>query len=74
MFFEHVAALRGSWRRSAQRLVAPVSRLLDRGCDPSRDTSSVLAAARFGELHLEWFELLPRPVVTGPYIAGYGVR
>ncbi len=74
VFFEHVAAPRGSWRRARQRLVAPASRMLDRGCDPSRETSQVLAAAPFRELHVEWFELAPRPVVTGPHIAGYGVR
>ena len=34
----------------------------------------VLAAGAFHELHVEWFELAPRPVVTGPPIAGYGLR
>lgn len=74
VFFEHVAASPGSWRRARQRLVAPISRLVDRGCDPSRETWSVLGAAPFRKLHVEWFELAPRPVVTGPHIAGHGVR
>jgi ubiquinone/menaquinone biosynthesis C-methylase UbiE len=39
---EHVAAPAGTWLRRAQRAVAPASRLLDRGCDPARDTESVL--------------------------------
>ena len=74
VFFEHVAAARGSWRRARQQLVAPVSRLVDRGCDPGRETWRALEAAPFRALRVEWFELAPRPVVTGPYIAGYGVR
>ncbi len=40
---EHVAAARGTWLRAGQRLVAPCSRALDRGCDPARDTEAALA-------------------------------
>jgi ubiquinone/menaquinone biosynthesis C-methylase UbiE len=64
--------------RSSERAVSEVCRVLrplvDRGCDPSRETWSVLAAAPFRELHVERFELALRPVVTGPHIAGHAVR
>jgi SAM-dependent methyltransferase len=39
---EHVAGDEGSWLRRGQRIVSPVSRLLDRGCDPARDTGRAL--------------------------------
>jgi ubiquinone/menaquinone biosynthesis C-methylase UbiE len=47
VLLEHVAAARGTWVRRAQRLVAPVSRLLDRGCDPARDTEAALDRSAF---------------------------
>ncbi len=74
VFVEHVAAPRGSWRRARQQLVAPLSRRFDRGCDPARETWTVLDAAPFRHLDYGWFDVLPRSVAIGPHLAGYGVR
>lgn len=40
--FEHVAAPKGTWLRRGQRAIAPVSRWVDRGCDPARETEAAL--------------------------------
>ncbi len=74
VFAEHVAAPRGSWRRVGQQLVAPVSRVLDRGGDPARETWAVLEAAGFSTLDYAWFDLGGRSGTVGPHIAGCGVR
>ena len=50
-FFEHVAAPRGTWSRRLQRCVAPVTRRLDAGCDPARETWRAIRAAGFREVH-----------------------
>lgn len=39
---EHVAAPSGSSARTAQRLVRPLTKLFDHGCDPTRDTESAV--------------------------------
>ncbi len=53
VLLEHVVAPRGSWLRWAQRLSAPMSRCLDGGCDPARDTEAALrrSALTVVELH-----------------------
>ena len=61
VLLEHVAAGRGSWLLQAQRLVAPFSRLLDRGCDPARDTEAALRQSRLTVIRLERIE------ATGPW-------
>ncbi len=53
VLLEHVAAGPGSWLRRGQRLVAPASRALDRGCDPSRDTEAALRRAPLHVLRLQ---------------------
>lgn len=63
-FFEHVAAPRGTWSRRLQRCVAPVTRRLDAGCDPARDTWRAIRAAGFREVHARWYS---RPAVLGIY-------
>lgn len=45
VFFEHVGSAPGTWSRRVQRAIAPISRLLDSGCDPARDTLTALQAA-----------------------------
>ncbi len=47
VIFEHVAAAPGTWLRRGQRLAAPFSRWLDRGCDPARDTETALRRSGF---------------------------
>jgi ubiquinone/menaquinone biosynthesis C-methylase UbiE len=68
VFFEHVAAPRGTWTRLLQRATAPFSRVFDHGCDPSRETWRSLERARFRDLRLGWF-------ARGgwPFVAGVGV-
>lgn len=55
VFFEHVASPQGTWRHRGERLVAPVTRRLDHGCDPSRETWRALERAPFRTLDLRWF-------------------
>ena len=38
VFFEHVAAPRGTWFRRLQQLGAPFNRAIDHGCHPARET------------------------------------
>ena len=68
VFFEHVAAPRGTWRNLGQRLVAPCNRIVDAGCDPSRETWRAIESAGFHDLDLRWFTDGRRR-----YIGGYGV-
>src|SRR5262249_52490276 len=42
IFLEHVAGQRGSCLRRLQVLAAPLSRRLDHGCDPGRDTAETI--------------------------------
>lgn len=70
VFLEHVAAAHGTWTRRLQRWWAPLSRRLDNGCDPARDTEAAIAAAGFAGVELEHFE---QPFAFGmavPLIAG----
>ena len=72
VFFEHVAGPAGSWSRRLQRLSAPVSRLLDRGCDPARQTWHAIERAGFAETTVDWFGGLRWWGVDIPLIAGTG--
>jgi SAM-dependent methyltransferase len=45
IFLEHVAAPPGSALRRLQRMVAPITRVVDRGCDPGRDIAPAIEAA-----------------------------
>lgn len=65
VFVEHVAAPTGTWTRRFQHAIAPASRLLDAGCDPSRETWRTLSAAPFASLTLEWFGRSGWPVIVG---------
>jgi SAM-dependent methyltransferase len=74
VFVEHVAGPPGSWLRRWQRLAAPVSRLIDKGCDPARDTGAAIDKAPFTLVEKETFW---RPTGLGmavPFIAGYARR
>jgi SAM-dependent methyltransferase len=67
-FFEHVAAPRGTWPNRLQRLAAPVTRRLDRGCDPTRDIGSAILGAGFGSVDLHHYTrpgLIPIPFIAG---------
>lgn len=46
-FYEHVGSAAGSGSLRFQRAIAPISRVLDGGCDPSRDTVDTLQRSPF---------------------------
>lgn len=68
VFFEHIAAARGSWTYRLQRLAAPITRLLDRGCDPSRPIDKAIESAGFEAVELRRFTSPGR--LNTPFIAG----
>lgn len=72
VFLEHVAAPYGTWLRTLQRLVRPVSQFLADGCCPDRETWKVLMGAGFGSLDYQTFRV-PIPI-TAPHIAGVAVK
>jgi ubiquinone/menaquinone biosynthesis C-methylase UbiE len=57
---EHVAAPAGSGTRRLQRLARPLTRRLDHGCDPARDTES---AVRASALRVESVQRFAVPVL-----------
>ncbi|AKU15450.1 hypothetical protein VV02_05505 [Luteipulveratus mongoliensis] len=61
VMLEHVAAERGTWMRRGQRLIAPASRWLDRGCDPARDTEAAVQRSAFTVIELR------RIAARGPF-------
>lgn len=72
VFIEHVAARRGSWSRRIQHLVKPLWRRMGDGCNPDRDTRTMLEGAGFVSIDIEEF-LAPLPIV-GPHIAGVAMK
>lgn len=67
VFLEHVAAPPGSGLRRLQRMVAPITRVADRGCDPSRDIAPAIEAA-FTSVDLTHYTapgLLKIPFIAG---------
>jgi SAM-dependent methyltransferase len=69
-FFEHVAARRGTWSRRLQRCVAPVTRRLDAGCDPARETWRAIRAAGFREVHARWYSRRALLGIYSPCMGG----
>lgn len=47
VFCEHVGAEPGTFVHAVQRLAAPISRAVDRGCDPSRQTRRTMESVGF---------------------------
>jgi SAM-dependent methyltransferase len=74
VFFEHVAAPAGTWSRRAQRCWAPLSRLLDAGCDPGRDTWRAIEAAGFREVSARRHSRRPGFGSYSPLLAGVAYR
>lgn len=71
---EHVAAPAGTWARRIQHLVTPLTKLLDRGCDPCRDTTTTLEASPFRDVTLTQIRH-PGPLgQLGPLIRGTASR
>lgn len=74
VFYEHVVAPPGTWSRFAQRVYAPISRLIDSGCDPARDTGAAIMAAGFSAVELRTTQR-PGPLRTiDPHIHGSATR
>lgn len=73
-FAEHVVAPVGSGSRRAQRVVAPISRVFDHGCDPLRDTEATIRGSGLEVLELRRFALRQPLGVQIPYIAGIAAR
>jgi SAM-dependent methyltransferase len=69
-FFEHVAAPRGTWSRRLQRCVAPVTRRLDAGCDPGRETWRAIRAAGFRQVHARCYSRRTLLGIYGPCLGG----
>jgi SAM-dependent methyltransferase len=67
VFLEHVAAPPGSALLRMQRLIAPINRIVDRGCDPGRDIAPAIHAA-FTDVDLNHYTasgLLKIPFIGG---------
>jgi SAM-dependent methyltransferase len=69
VFFEHVAAPRGTASRGLQRCCAPLSRRLA-GCDPARETWRAIATAGFREVQFRWFSRRPAIGLFSHYVGG----
>lgn len=74
VFAEHVAAPPGTGSFRAQRLWAPLSRVFDHGCDPTRRTWESLERCGLVDLRIRWFELPMAFGLRAPYIVGQAVR
>ncbi len=71
---EHVAAPARTLRRLLQGVVSPFSRLLDHGCDPTRDTEAALRRSPLQTIRVERFELPVLGRLTVPYVVIEAVR
>lgn len=73
LFFEHVASEPGTFTRWMQETAAPLTRRLDSGCDPSRETWRAIEAAGFSDVDLRWFSTRGLQTVFRHYIAGRAI-
>lgn len=71
---EHVAAPPGSWACRGQRLIAPVSRRFDRGCDPARDTEAALRRSGLRVVDLRRLDAAGPMGVRIPHLEGVLAR
>jgi len=69
-FFEHVAAPPRTWSRRLQRCVAPVTRRLDAGCDPGRETWRAIETAGFRAVHARRYSRRAAPGIYAPCLGG----
>lgn len=74
VFMEHVAAPRGTPVRRLQELLTPVSRRVNAGCRPNRETGAAIERAGFRQTSYRRFGL-PLPFgLCAPQIAGEAVK
>ncbi|UYM06650.1 class I SAM-dependent methyltransferase [Solicola gregarius] len=74
VFFEHVVPPAGTWSNRAARAWAPVSRVVDHGCDPRRRTWEAIERSDLAIDELRWFELPMGFGVRSPYIGGRATK
>lgn len=72
VFIEHVAAPDSSGLRTLQRLVKPLWKPFSAGCNPDRETWTMIEQAGFRDVQFEHFRI-DVPIVA-PHIAGYAVK
>lgn len=72
-FSEHIAAPTGSIARRLQGILSPLTKLLDHGCDPCRDTTAALKASPFHDIRLEYLQYPGVLGMLGPLIRGTAV-
>lgn len=70
VFFEHIAAPAGTWSRCLQRCWAPISRRIDAGCDPGRETGRAIQAAGFREVHARRYTRQSAFGIYAPFLGG----
>jgi SAM-dependent methyltransferase len=70
VFLEHVLAAPGTWSRFMLRVSAPMSRWLDGGCDPARETGRLIEAT-FDHVEFDEFPVGFPLGVTIPHLAGW---
>ncbi|MBI1318853.1 MAG: methyltransferase domain-containing protein [Candidatus Hydrogenedens sp.] len=73
-FIEHVAATPGSLMRRAQDFLAPAWRKIGDGCNPNRDTASLLRAAGFGAVSIEERHIKNPFIIVAPHILGTATK
>ena len=73
IFAEHIAAPPSSGKRRLQRLIAPLSRALDHGCDPVRETEQAVRRSRLEVVHIGRYDVPVFLGVTVPFIVGEAV-
>ncbi|WP_261165120.1 class I SAM-dependent methyltransferase [Microbacterium sp. Marseille-Q6965] len=71
---EHVAAPRGTGTRRLQRLARPITRLLDHGCDPARDTEGAVRGSLFEVERVHRFAVPVLGRLAMPFIVVEAVR
>jgi ubiquinone/menaquinone biosynthesis C-methylase UbiE len=71
---EHVAAPPGTLRRRLQGVAAPFSRLLDHGCDPTRDTEAAVRRSPLRPVRVERFAVPVLGRLTMPFVVVEAAR
>lgn len=74
VFIEHVAAPLGTRTRRVQETWTPILRRLPGGCNPNRETRSVIERAGFGAVADERFELSTPFGIASAHIAGTATK
>ena len=73
IFFEHVAAPRGTVLRAVQRLLRPGWRKVGEGCRPDRELWRALEIAGFAQLTYQHFPV-PWALIVSPHLAGWAFK